>query len=197
MVNSKSDCIITHSNRILFVGTETKMPAETHHIPPHCPECVLAILDRPEWFPNPGVLRSAKLAYASGLPRLLSSQYFSGGKIAAITLGATIYFRQASLYDPHTPAGLALLAHELKHVEQYQERKLVKFYWHYLQEYLRHRYGKKIKFEAEAYAFQRLVQQQLQAEFEFNQPRKPCLEDEAHTPNLAFIKLATEPFVHG
>ena len=172
------------------------MPPETNNIPPQCPECVLAMLDRPEWFPDPQVLHTAKLAYASGLPRLLSSNFFSGGKIAAITLGSTIYFRQASLYDPHTPAGLALLAHELKHVEQYQEDKLVKFYWHYLQDYLRHRYGKKIKFEAEAYAFQRAVQKQLQTEFEFNQPRKPCLDDEAHTQNLAFIKLAVEPFVH-
>ena len=165
-------------------------------IPERCPECVLAMLDRPEWFPDPEVLRKARLAYATGLPRLLSSERFSGGKMAAITLGVTVHFCDENLYDPHTPQGLALLAHELKHVEQYLEEKLVKFYWHYLQDYLRHRYGKKIKFEAEAYAFQKVVQKQLKAEFEFNQPRTPCLEDEAHTPNLAFIKLATEPFVH-
>ena len=172
------------------------MPGETHNIPLHCPECVMAMLDRPEWFPDPQVLHTARLAYASGLPRLLSSKFFSGGNIAAITLGSTIYFRKASLYDPHTPGGLALLAHELKHVEQFQKAKLVKFYAHYLRDYARFKYGKHIRYEAEAYGLEKAVKKQIKEEFEFNMPRKPCLEDEAHTPNLAFIKLATEPFVH-
>ena len=166
-------------------------------IPEKLPECAFAILSRPEWFPNPGVLRRARLAYATGLPRLLSSERFAGGKIAAITLGATIYFRMENMYEPHTPAGLALLAHELKHVEQYLSQNLVRFYWRYLQDYTRHSYGKKIKFEAEAYSFQKVVQEQLKKEFELNAPRTPCMEmGEPHSPNLAFVRLGVEPFIH-
>jgi hypothetical protein len=161
-------------------------------IPARCPECVLALLSRPEWYPKPEVLREARLAYATGLPRLLSSEFFSGGKMAAITLGKTIYFRNEDLYNPHTIAGLSLLAHELKHVEQYLNDKLFKFYANYLRDYARHKYGKNISYEAEAYALGSAVKKQLTKEVQFNQPRKACMEDEGHTPNLAFIKLPIE-----
>lgn len=169
----------------------------SEQIPKTCPACVLAMLNRPEWFPNPETLQKAHLAYATGIPRLLSSEFFAKTKIAAITLGATVYFRADGVYNPHTPVGLALLAHELKHVEQYLERKLVKFYSRYMWDYLRHSYGKKITFEAEAYAFEKVVFKQIKAEFEYNQPRLPCLEmGEPHSPNLAFIQLPTPQFIH-
>ena len=165
-------------------------------IPKTCPACVLEMLNRPEWFPNPETLHKVQLGRAKGIPRLLSSEFFARAKISAITLGSTVYFRIEELYDPHTPKGLALLAHEFKHVEQYLNRKLVKFYSKYLMDYLRHSYGKKITFEAEAYTFEKVVLKQLKAEFKHNEPRMPCLEmGEPHSPNPEFIKLPTEPFV--
>jgi hypothetical protein len=165
-------------------------------IPKICPACALALLNRAEWFPNPETLQKARLAYATGIPRLLSSEFFAKAKISAITLGTTVYFRIEELYEPHTPKGLALLAHEFKHVEQYLNRKLVKFYSKYVWDYLQHSYGKNISFEAEAYTFEKAVLKQLKAEFEHNKPRTPCIEmGEPHSPNPEFVKLPTTPFV--
>ena len=165
-------------------------------IPKMCPACVLAMLNRPEWFPNPETFIKVRLGPAKGISRLLSSEFFAKTKISAITLGATVYFRIEELYDPHTPKGLALLAHEIKHVEQYLDRKLVKFYSKYVWDYLQHSYGKNISFEAEAYAFEQVVLKQLKAEFAHNKPRTPCLEMGApHSPNPEFARLPTTPFV--
>ena len=52
-------------------------------IPKTCPACVLEMLNRPEWFPNPETLQKVKLGYAKGIPRLLSSEFFARAKISA------------------------------------------------------------------------------------------------------------------
>jgi len=132
-----------------------------------------------------------------GLPRLLSSRLFAHQEIGAITLGGTIYIRQLGSYNPHTVDGLAFLAHELKHMEQYEREGPGKFYAKYLWAYIFHGYGESVPFEAEAYAFQRQVRAHLATEFENNPGRSPCREmADPHTPSTSFVKTAPAVFQH-
>ena len=158
-------------------------------LPEKCPACVVSMLARQEWFADPEVVSRARLAKAGGIPRLLSSQKLAGRKIGAITLGSTIYFREIDQYDPHTVTGLVFLAHEIKHVEQYQREGFVRFYIRYLWDYILHGYGESISFEAEASEFERQVMEHLTREFENNSGSQPCSEmAEPHTPNERFAK---------
>jgi hypothetical protein len=119
----------------------------------------------------------------------------AGKKIGAITLRSTIYFRELDEYTPHTAPGLAFLAHELKHVEQYQIDGFVKFYIRYIWDYILHGYGEEVAFEAEASEFQRQVMEHLTREFENNPGRHPCRElAEPHTPNEQFVKTVPPVF---
>ena len=156
-------------------------------LPKEIPACAVRLLARPEWFADPGIVQRTKLAKARGLARRLSSPRFAGTEIAAIALGHTIYFRQMEAYNPHAPRGLALLAHEIKHIEQVERYGLVSFYWRYWLDYRRQGYGEALPFETEAYQFERLVRAQLKNEFALNAGRTPCLEMAApHSPNPAF-----------
>lgn len=164
-------------------------------LPARLTPCAVNMLARPEWFTQPSLIGQAKLAEAKGLARLLSSRALARQEIAAITLGDTIYFRSLDYYNPHSASGLALLAHELKHVEQYKQRGLFKFYAAYVWDYLRHGYGEMVRFEAEASDFQRQVQAHLEVELAANTGRQLCIElADPHSPNLAFIKTAPASF---
>ncbi len=159
-------------------------------LPERIPPCAANILARPTWFADPGVVGRARLAIAGWLPRILSSHRFAGTEIAAITLGRTIYFRKVEFYDPHTLQGLVLLAHELKHVEQFEREGARRFYFDYLLGYRKHGYSEEITFEAEAYSFERQVFAHLMKEFKFNTGRSICWDKVApHLPNSEFVKL--------
>ena len=54
-------------------------------------------------------------------------------RVGAVTLGANVSFRTGR-YDPTTPRGLALIAHECVHVRQYRELGTFRF----LLSYARH-----------------------------------------------------------
>lgn len=54
----------------------------------------------------------------SWIPRVLGA--------GAVTLGSNVAFR-AGLYDPTTPHGLALIAHECIHVRQYRQMGFLPF----------------------------------------------------------------------
>ena len=160
-------------------------------LPERIPACAAKMLARPEWFTDPGIVSRARLSPAIGLAQLFSGKFFARTEIGAITLGRVIYFRMLEQYDPHSPWGLAFLAHELKHVEQYEKDGWPKFYAQYLWAYAFHGYGESVPFEAEAYEFQRHVQAHLIAEFENNPGRSPCCEmGDPHTPNEMFVKIA-------
>lgn len=74
-------------------------------------------------------------------------------RFAAVTRGSRIYFRPGSC-RPETPAGLALLGHELVHVGQYRRGAT---WLTFLLSYLRHGYRKSpLEIEARATA-QRLL----------------------------------------
>ena len=135
------------------------------------PPCAVRTLKR--W------LSSADLARAnvvcSGLPARLVRRL----KRSGITLGKTVLFGQG-YYDPFSPEGLALMAHELKHVEQYGKEGtisfLAKYLWHWAAQGFK--YSEEIPFEKEAFELERRVREHLQREFAANGHRGPCVRDE-------------------
>jgi len=157
-------------------------------LPSRIPACAVNMLARPEWFTDPEIVNRVQLSQASGFARFISSERFAGTGVSAITLGRTIHIRKLEKYDPHTPGGLALLAHEIKHVEQYEQQGRLKFYTRYLWDYARGRY-KNVSWEKQAYDFDKEVKDHLKDEFKANSD-SPCQEQtDPHTPNDAFAKI--------
>jgi hypothetical protein len=153
------------------------------------------MIARPQWFGDTATVARTVLSEANWIARLLSSRALAGTEIGAITLGKTIYFRNPDLYDPHTAQGLAFLAHEIKHVEQFERHGIVGFYIKYVRDYFRGGYGRGIEFEDEAYEFQQVVARHLREEFSNNPSIDICQEmDEPHTPNLTFARTVPEVF---
>ena len=166
-------------------------------IPHRVPPCAERMLARAQWFSDPGTVARTKLAEANWIARILSSPRIAGTEIGAITLGKTIHFRDPDLYEPHTPKGLAFLAHEIKHVEQFERHGIVGFYIKYVRDYFRGGYGRGIEFEDEAYDFQPKVRQHLETEFEDNPGIDICQEmGEPHRPNLVFARTVPPVFHH-
>ncbi len=166
-------------------------------IPEKLPACAVSMLARAEWYsPDPGVVSRARLAKANWLARFLSNPFFSHAEIWAITLGNTIYIRMEEAYNPHTAIGLALLAHELKHVQQYERNGVLRFFVRYISSYGSHGgYGRSVDFENEAYALGDDVREHLTKEFANNPGKTNCVElGNPHTPNAAFIKAIPELF---
>jgi len=134
------------------------------------PPCAAQTLER--W------LSSADLARAnlvcSGLPARLVKRLNRAG----ITLGKTVLFGEGH-YNPFSPEGLALMAHELKHVEQYGKEGtmgfLAKYLWHWVAQGFK--YSEEIPFEKEAFELERKVMEHLQREFAVNGHRGPCVRD--------------------
>jgi hypothetical protein len=77
----------------------------------------------------------------------------------AVTVYNDIYIR-AGEYDPTTPEGLALLAHELYHVGQYRRKELTRAA--YVWEALRHGGAGDNKYEKPAYEFGDAVENALE-----------------------------------
>lgn len=80
-----------------------------------------------------------------------------------------LYFK-AGHFDPETVVGLAIIAHELKHVEQYRRLGTVRFVVAYVREYLGNRRAglsraeayRSVSFEREAYEFEAHVRAVLE-----------------------------------
>ena len=72
-------------------------------------------------------------------------------------------FYGRSRFDPAQPATLPLLAHELKHLEQYQRFGRLGFLSRYFTDLARNRfrYDRQLPLEAEAYAVQTAVEQAI------------------------------------
>jgi hypothetical protein len=86
-----------------------------------------------------------------GLPTRIAGWFLGQSGVAAITLRRTIYF------GAHTRIDAPLLLHELRHVEQFRERKSfpVRYIWESLRRgYHQNRY----EVDARAYASRRLGQ---------------------------------------
>ena len=76
----------------------------------------------------------------------------------AMTLGHRVYFGK-SQFDPQSGRSLALLVHELKHVEQFERLGRLGFFRRYLSSLARNRfrYSHDLPLEAEAYEAQRVA----------------------------------------
>jgi hypothetical protein len=84
-------------------------------------------------------------------------------KQGATTISPFIFYGRAR-FDPDRPSSLALLAHELKHVQQCREQGHVMFLARYMRDLAmnRFRYSRDLPLELEAYALQAEVLQALQ-----------------------------------
>jgi hypothetical protein len=134
------------------------------------PPCVIQTLQR--WFPSADLTRANVVS--SGFRARLTKRM----KRAGFTFGRTVLLGEGD-YDPFSPRGLALIAHELKHVLQYENKGTAKFVVRYLWDWGRlGRYSKKIPFENEAYDLEEKVKEHLIREFSANGDRGPCLRDE-------------------
>lgn len=171
-------------------GEDTE--AEPQALPSALPEWVIMVLGRPGWF-DPTLLGTVRLKLVNLFVRVI--QRMAGVPVAATTIGDTIYFREPKFFDPESPAGLALLAHELRHVEQWREQGFVQFSIRYALEFLRHGgYGPNISFEADACEVQRTAQEHLEEEFAHNDDESPCLITPAgHAPNPQYSLLRPYP----
>lgn len=128
-------------------------------MPGRLPEEVIESLKRREWFPDPSVVERARMAILPFCPQYIATRR------RAITLGHLIIFIKPQYYDPCSIQGLALLAHELKHVEQYEIAGMLRFLWRYLREWLRVGYDlDRHPYEKEAYALEKRVQKRLKGE---------------------------------
>jgi len=166
-------------------------------IPKYLPPCAINLLARGEWFTDPGIVARTNFADANAIARFLSSPRFAGrDDIWAITLGGTIHVRMPEAFDVHSAVGLALIAHEIKHVEQYEREGLFNFMRKYLQSYRAEGgYSSAVAFETEGYEFQKFVEQHLANEFWGNSGIACCAElAEPHTPNLSFVKIVPTAF---
>lgn len=166
-------------------------------IPKKLAPCAVNLLARPEWFADPGVVARANFAEANAIARFLSSPRFAGrDDIWAITLGGTIHVRMPAAFDPHSPIGLSLIAHEIKHVEQYEREGLFNFMRKYILSYRAEGgYSSAVAFETEGYEFQKIVEQHLVNEFWDNWGIACCVERaEPHTPNPNFFKTVPAVF---
>jgi len=135
-------------------------------LPLRLPDEAIDRLKRKEWFPDPSVVERARAVILPFCPRYIAicPRYITTRR-RAITLGHLIIFTQPQYYDPYSIPGLALLAHELKHVEQYRREGLLRFLWRYITHWLKVGYDlERHPYEKEAYAFQNLVEKRLKEE---------------------------------
>lgn len=133
-----------------------------------------------------------RLTLANPFVRLI--QRMAGVPVAATAIGDVIYFRLAEYFDPHTPTGISLIAHELRHVEQCRQLGgLAPYAIQYTWEYLRKGYGTALWFEAEAYELGGIVYEHLLREFEHNPGQPPCAGVTGHRLNPHYRLLEPAP----
>lgn len=84
----------------------------------------------------------------------------------AMTIAPFIFYGRAR-FDASSLGSVALLAHELRHIEQYRRHGHVPFLLRYLRDLAaaRFRYSRDLPFEAECYALQDEVREALRPRF--------------------------------
>lgn len=113
------------------------------------------------WFPQP-TLEGVRIVQNGPVCWFVRAVLRQG----AMTVAPYVFFGR-SRYDPARLASIALLAHEIKHVEQYQRyghvRFLLLYVWHLARN--RFRYSRNLPLEAEAYTLQSEVRATLESRF--------------------------------
>ncbi len=112
------------------------------------------------WFPSP-LLGRARIVTGGPICWFVRAVLRRG----ALTFSPFIFFGKTS-YDAKSLASLALLAHELKHLEQYQEygrlRFLLRYFWDLARN--RFRYSRDLPLEADAYRLGQIVRDALKSD---------------------------------
>lgn len=139
------------------------------------PECALRVLIRREWFKNPRILDDARL-------QIINLPLFIKHPPQAVTMGRTIVFTRPEYFRPDDPYGLAILAHEMWHIQQYYREGRLKFSLKYFKEWLplalrRRNIYEHLSYEKEALAFQNHVEKELRKEFAQNGGKPPCRKE--------------------
>ena len=113
------------------------------------------------WFPSV-VMGSVRIELAGPVCWFVRNALHQG----AMTVSPYIFFGR-SAFDPTSLTSLALLAHELKHVEQYHTYGHVRFLIRYLRDLAgnKFRYSLQLPLEAECYAVQAEVGEALRPRF--------------------------------
>jgi hypothetical protein len=87
-------------------------------------------------------------------------------KQGAMTISPWIFYGRAR-FDPAQLGAVALLAHELKHIEQFRQLGHLRFFLRYFSDLAQHgfRYSRLLVLEAEAYELQAVVRETLRPAF--------------------------------
>jgi hypothetical protein len=108
------------------------------------------------WFPDLDV-RRVRLVHNGPVSWFVSGVLRQG----AMTIAPFIFFGRHR-FDATKPGSLALLAHELKHIEQYRTMGHLRFLWTYLHDRRRAGgYSRDLPLEVEPYALQAVVEREL------------------------------------
>jgi hypothetical protein len=109
------------------------------------------------WFPY-SAMRNVRIIQAGPVCWFVRNVLRQG----AMTISPFIFYGRAR-FDASSPSSLALLAHELKHVEQYRRYGHVLFLIRYFSDMARQgfRYSRALPLESEAYGLQDQVRERL------------------------------------
>ena len=113
------------------------------------------------WFPS---LRLSDVRLATSGPVCWYVRNIA--RQGAMTIAPYIFYGRDT-YDPANLSSVALVAHELKHVQQYREMGHLRFLARYIWDLARagFRYSRELPLEAEAYALQAEVRDVLRPRF--------------------------------
>jgi len=116
-----------------------------------------AITALPPWFPDLDFAR-VRLVHSGPMSWFVRTVLRQG----AMTIAPYVFFGKHR-YDPASPRSLALLAHELRHVEQFAEMGHLRFLYTYAKDRIKARkYSRDLPLEAGPYALQDAVRLALE-----------------------------------
>jgi hypothetical protein len=111
------------------------------------------------WFPDEDLTR-VRLIHSGPVSWFVRTILRQG----AMTIAPFIFFGR-DRFDENRPASLALLAHEVKHIQQYRELGHIQFLWTYLRDRRRAGgYSRELPLEVQPYALQAVVQDALESQ---------------------------------
>lgn len=109
------------------------------------------------WFPDLD-LRRVKLVHSGPMSWFVRNVLRQG----AMTIAPFVFFGKHE-YEPGSPRSLALLAHELRHIEQYREMGHARFLFTYMRDRIRAgKYSRDLPLEVGPYELQAEVRAELE-----------------------------------
>jgi hypothetical protein len=112
------------------------------------------------WFPDLD-LKAVRLVHSGVMSWFVRAVLRQG----AMTIAPFVFFGKHR-YDPTSPRSLALLAHELQHIQQYREMGHLRFLFTYSRDRLKAgRYSRDLPLESGPYALQEEVRAALESRY--------------------------------